>query len=186
MTAPALDFTQSAALAALRTGFLLPILPSGVEVVLGQDNRVPPPKGTNFLVMTPLFRARISTNVDTYSDGYPSSPSVKNALQPTKLTVQVDVIGPDSADHAQRIATLWRDEYATDALNAKNVRIQPLYCEDPKQIPWTSGEQQVDQRWEIDLHIQINPTVTLPQDFADKIVTKTIQADQDGQAVLVP
>ena len=177
MTAPAIDFTQSAALVALRTGFLLPILPTGVEVVQAQDNRVPPPKGTNFVVMTPLFRERLSTNVDTYLDGYPSAPSVKNALQPTKLTVQIDVIGSDSPDHAQRIATLWRDEYATDALKAKNVRIQPLYCEDPKQIPWTSGEQQVDQRWEIDLHMQVNATVTVAQEFADKLSATPVEID---------
>jgi hypothetical protein len=36
--------------------------------VQGQDNRVPEPLAANFVIITPILRARISTNVDNYED----------------------------------------------------------------------------------------------------------------------
>jgi hypothetical protein len=48
--------------------FLLSVLPGGVEVVQGQDNLVSEPAGADFVVMTPLSRDRIETNVDTFAD----------------------------------------------------------------------------------------------------------------------
>jgi hypothetical protein len=59
--------TQSAALTALRS-FLVGILAAGVEVMQGQDNRVPEPAARDFVVMTPIMRRRLATNVDSYSD----------------------------------------------------------------------------------------------------------------------
>ena len=52
---------------ALRT-YLLGILPAGVEVFEGQDNRVPEPKTPNFVIMTTIARQRLATNIDTYAD----------------------------------------------------------------------------------------------------------------------
>jgi hypothetical protein len=48
-------------------GFLLSILPAGVEVIQARDNRVPEPVG-DFVAMTVIRRGRLSTNVDTYQD----------------------------------------------------------------------------------------------------------------------
>jgi hypothetical protein len=41
---------------------------TGVEVIQAQQNRVPEPKGSDFIVMTTTFRARLSTNIDGYAD----------------------------------------------------------------------------------------------------------------------
>lgn len=62
-----LSLTESQTLQALRT-FLLTIVPTGTQVIKGQDNRVPEPQGTDFITMTPLMRERLSTNVDEYQD----------------------------------------------------------------------------------------------------------------------
>jgi hypothetical protein len=59
--------TQSNIMKTLRT-FILSVVPSGVAVVDGQDNRVSEPAGSDFVVMTPIRRDRLSTNVDTYVD----------------------------------------------------------------------------------------------------------------------
>lgn len=59
--------TQSNVAAALRS-FLLAVLPDGTEVILAQDNRVPEPAGTEFVVMTPLRFERLRTNVDLSDD----------------------------------------------------------------------------------------------------------------------
>jgi hypothetical protein len=39
-----------------------------VDVVAAQDNRVPEPASPDFIVMTPIRRPRLSTNIDTYAD----------------------------------------------------------------------------------------------------------------------
>lgn len=57
----------SNALAQLGT-FLRSVLPDGVEVILGQQNRVPEPDGTEFVVMTPIRYVRLRTNIDTPVD----------------------------------------------------------------------------------------------------------------------
>lgn len=59
--------TQDDALEVVRT-FFLAVLPAGIEVVLGQDNRVAEPVGPDFVVVTPIRRTRIETNVDAYVD----------------------------------------------------------------------------------------------------------------------
>ena len=64
---PALSLTQSTAQAVFGS-FLQAVLPAGVEIIQGQDNRVPEPRATNFVVMTAMRRDRIETNVDTYAD----------------------------------------------------------------------------------------------------------------------
>lgn len=49
------------------TEFLATILP-GVPAVLGQGNRVAPPNKPDYIVMTPIRRERLETNIDTFSD----------------------------------------------------------------------------------------------------------------------
>lgn len=59
--------TQSNILAMMRA-FLLAVLPSGVEIIAAQPNRVPEPKGKSFVIMSaPNFR-RLTTNLDSYAD----------------------------------------------------------------------------------------------------------------------
>lgn len=221
-----LSLTESQTLAALRS-FLLAILPAGVEVIRGQDNRVPEPQGANFVEMTPTLRDRLSTNVDSYKDAaftgsiagstltitsvgtgsltvgsvllgnnlaantvvtafgtgtggigtYTVSPiqavssqviaaGVKSMLQPAKVTMQLDVHGPASADNAQIITTLFRDEYGVALFAASGYDVTPLYADDPKQVPFVNGEQQVEERWVVGAVLHCNPIVTVPQDFA--------------------
>jgi hypothetical protein len=50
---------------ALRS-FLESVLPDGVDVIVGQQNRVPEPSAGSFVTMTPLRRRRIATNLDAF------------------------------------------------------------------------------------------------------------------------
>ncbi|HEV7214157.1 MAG TPA: hypothetical protein VGP33_03455 [Chloroflexota bacterium] len=59
--------TEYQTLVALRT-FLTAILPAGVAVIRAEQSRVPEPSGTDFVVMTPTHRERLSTNVASYED----------------------------------------------------------------------------------------------------------------------
>lgn len=234
-----LSLTEVQIFTALRS-FLLSIMPAGMEIVKAQDNRVPEPAGTNFITMTPLFRERLETNVDTYSDvaftgsiagntltvtniglgtiavgsqlmgnnlasntvvtalgtgtggvgtytvmpaqtlaSQTISAGVERLLQPIKFTAQLDVHGPNSADNAQIITTLFRDDYGVNAFAASGFDVTPLYANDPHQMPFVNGEQQVEERYVVDVVMQCNPVVTVPQQFADDLqyTVKNIPAD---------
>jgi hypothetical protein len=232
-----LSLSQSQTLTALRS-FLLGVLPAGIEVIQGQDNRVAEPAGTDFVEMTPLFRERIETNTDTYSDAAftgsisgstltvsavsvgtivvgnyllgnniaagttitasgtgiggigtytVSTPQtvasqimasgVKNVLSPVKVTVQLDVHGPNSGDNAQIIASLFFDEYASTAFAASGFDVSPLYCSEPHQVPFMNGEQQFEERWVMDTMMQCNPILTVPQQFAGQLIAELVEVD---------
>lgn len=171
-----LSLTESQTLTALRT-FLTGLLPAGVEVVRGQTNRVPEPAGADFVVMTPILRQRLATNTDTYTDTYPGTTQTAAALTPMRVTVQLDVHGPASADNAQMIVALFRDDYAVQALAASGFDVAPMYCDDGKQIPYLNAEQQVEYRWSIDAVLQCNPVVTVPQQFAGSLDITLVEVD---------
>lgn len=88
------------------------------------------------------------------------------ALQPTEITVQLDVHGPNSGDNAQIISTLFRDEFGVESFDSSGFNIEPLYSEDPRQLPFQNAEQQWEQRWTIDVVMQANPIVTFGQEFS--------------------
>jgi len=169
------SITEDNVLATLRT-FLLSIVAAGVEVVNGQDNRVPEPLGDDFLVMTPLGQSRLSTNGETYTDPG-TNPGTRNFERATKSTIQIDIHGPNSADNAAMIETLYRSEYAVDSFKASGLDIQPLYCDDARQMPFNNGENQYEQRWIITAVIQYNPVTAVPQDFADALSVNIISVD---------
>lgn len=219
--------------------FLLGILPTGVEVIEGQPNRVPEPAVPDFVVMTCIRRPRLTTSIDNYLDtlfqgsiagtvmtatevsygkiavgaqvfgiGIASNTfvtgdlgggggagdyavgvaqdigpivlaaGVVNVMQETEIRYQLDVHGPASADNAQIITTLFRDNYGVDAFLASGMPVTPLYTEDPIQIPFRNENQQIETRWVVEAAIQADQTVLLiPQQFFDKVTIRLIEAD---------
>lgn len=96
--------------------------------------------------------------------------------QPTKVTIQLDVHGPLSADNAQVISTLFRDAYATTFFAASGV--SPFYADDPKQMPFRNEQDVVENRWVVDAVMQANQTISdLPQQFADQLEVGVIEVD---------
>jgi hypothetical protein len=85
--------------------------------------------------------------------------------QSTEVVTQLDVHGPNSADNTQIISTLFRDGYAVHQMKGSGV--SPLYCDEPRQAPFFDGEQQYEQRWIVDVHMQIDPSISVPIEFAD-------------------
>lgn len=163
----AISLTESDVFTALRT-FLVGILPTGIEIVQGQDNGVGEPQGPDFVEMTMIALHRLDTNVDTYTDPG-TNPGTRDSKVSWEARVQLDIHGPNSADNSTIIATLLRDEYACIQFATVNTEIQPLYCEEPKQMPFINGENQFEQRWIIDAAIQYNPITQTPQDFASTV-----------------
>lgn len=233
-----ISITQDQALASIRS-FLLAELPSGIEVFVYDGNRVPEPKGSGFVVMTPRNRTRIRTNVDANLDiafqgsisgtalsvesitigtivlgsqlfgaGVTTGTKItafvsgteggvgvytvsisqtvastvmasgqRTLEQGTQLTVQLDVHGADSADNAQILSTLLRDSYAVSAFIALGDIVVPLHADDPLQMPFINLEDQYEYRWVVTALFQINPVVTIPQQYAGAVDVGLINVD---------
>lgn len=166
--------TESNVLAVLRT-FIMSVLPSAVEVVRGQDNRVPEPQSLDFVVMTPIRRERLETNVDTSTDILAGQVAY---MQPTRIVVQLDVHGPGSAENAQIVSTMFRDGYAVDQFAASGFDVAPLHADDPRQMTFVNGEDQYETRWVVEAAVQANQVVTsAPQQFADVVSATLVDVD---------
>ena len=162
----------------LRT-FLLGLITT--DIIQGLPNRAAMPAGA-FISMTSLFQTRLSTNVKGYSDTYTTVQGVKvyngtkSVTQATEWTVQLDCYGESSQEWANIITTLFRDEYAAEAMAPK---LQPLYADDPKQMPIVNGEQQYEQRWVITAKLQYNPVTVINQQFFDTAVVGIHDVDHE-------
>jgi hypothetical protein len=99
----------------------------------------------------------------------------KTLLQKFEMTIQADVHGPLSGDNAIRLSTLWRDQFGVDAF--EGTPIAPLYTSDPKQMPFYNAAQQFEERYVVDLCMEIDLSVTVSQQFADQLVTKLWPVD---------
>lgn len=174
------SLTETGVLTALRA-LLLAVLPAAVEVVRGQQNRVTEPDADDFVVMTPILRERISTNVDSYQD-LPGA-GVRASLQATRVTVQLDVHGPASAENAQVASTLLRGSFACEFMAASGFDVQPLFASDPRQAPFVNGEAQVEERWTVDAVLQANIVVGTPQQFAGTLTSTLAPADPGALAL---
>jgi hypothetical protein len=102
-------------------------------------------------------------------------------LQKAEWLVQVDIHGDpttgNAANNAGILATSFRDYYATGFFDDLDVGVSPLYSEDPRLVPFSDAEQQVEERWVVELHLQVNLTVVVPQQFADALVVDVISVD---------
>ena len=167
MTSPTV--TQSQVQAALRS-FLLTVLPTGWEVVEGQDSRVPEPSNPRFVIMTVIGRTRLETNGYAYAppSGSATQQGTETVTQAFQVTFQLDFhsanVG-DSSDACVMVSTLFRDDRAYQAFAASGLPVSPLYADDPKQVPFVNAEQQFETRWLLDAVLQVNAGVVWAQDF---------------------
>lgn len=164
------SLTDEAALTALRA-FLLSVLPAGVEVVQGQDNRVPEPRGPDHVVMTPSRREQLAQTTHAYD----ATTGTEAVARSTGLHFQLDTYGPNATDNVQVIATLFRDAYG--ARFFKPLGLAPLYCDDGQQMPLVNGEFQFEQRWMMRGVLQANVAVAVPAQFAGNLITTLSEAD---------
>ena len=97
-------------------------------------------------------------------------------LAQTEMSIQIDVHGPESGNNVHVIETLFRSEYAVDVMNAFGVSVVPMFCSDSRQAPFVNDQEQVEYRWTLDAHVQINSTVRTPQQFLTEVEVAVIEA----------
>jgi len=167
-----LSISQTAIFTALKAWLETVVDPSSVEVIRGQDNLVPMPKG-EFILMTQKGMDRISTPVEGYTDpGAGGGTGTMDIMAPTQFDISLDFYGANSADTAAMVQALFRNAYG-DIGFPDSGGIKPLYAETPIQIPLVDGEQNYTQRWRVVASLQYNPVIKPAQQFAD-VVTPTI------------
>jgi hypothetical protein len=165
------EITEDTLITALRA-FLVGLNLTGVDpadVIQGQLNRVPEPKAPDFIIMTPTYRRRIATNVETWAiapEPAPPPDSIR-MVRDTEVTVQLDIHGPSGADNAQVIATIWRSDLGCRLIDADI--FQPLYATDGHQMPFINAEKQFEYRWVMSVVLQANVAVSTGAQFADTV-----------------
>ena len=101
-------------------------------------------------------------------------------LQSGEAVIQLDVHGPNGADNATKVSTLLRDDYGVAAFAALNPRVVPLYADDPRQMPFINENQQYEDRWIVEVHLQVNAVVSgIPQEFADVYSVDVISVEAE-------
>lgn len=125
----------------------------------------------------------VSVNADgtgTYAVSVPQSlpkgtlySGTRTDLVGTEWTVQLDVHGPNGADNANVLDTLFRSEVGTDFLEPLGV--SPLHIDSRGLQPFVNGESEVEWRWVLEAHVQVNVAVTTPQQFFDEAVVHTVE-----------
>lgn len=257
------NVTGSNTFRSLRT-FLVSILPATgsdgrpLDVLQAQQNRIPEPRGAEFVIMTEIRRQRISTNRDEESDtlffgstsgtvltvlnvtggigefiigvtpigwhGYgtieigavltgedvisgtrivaqltgtpggvgtytitpsqtlanrPLSTGALEIAQATQVAIQLDIHGPSSADNAQTISTLLRDQYGVQSFADQdpNYGVAPLYADDPVQRPFLNDSQQWETRWVVEALLEVHPVIAVSQQYADVVSVQLISVE---------
>lgn len=110
------------------------------------------------------------------------SAGVTRVQQASKATIQLDFHSADSssADLAQTVTTLMRDEYATNqfANQSPSYDVTPLYASDARQMPFTNDQNQVENRWVVEAVLQANAVVKVPQQFSDAVAVDVISVEE--------
>ncbi|WP_025827524.1 phage neck terminator protein [Acetobacter okinawensis] len=160
--------TESEIYKAVRS-WLITILPSGMAVVQGQQNRNASPRDP-FAVMVIIGRERIATNGWTY-DGE----ATRTLTEQVQVTMQINLFGPASSNQMQVVTALWRDMQAVDFFRSLGVPIAPLTTSTTRQLGFETGERQYDDLWTVDLTMQVTLTTHLPQQFATSIPINLVE-----------
>jgi hypothetical protein len=98
-------------------------------------------------------------------------------LVPREVTIQVDIHGPASSENAVLTEGLFRSGWGLASFKESGFDIAPLYCSEPRQMEFHNAEQQIDKRWSIDCTMQVNPVISIPQQFADAAEVILIEVD---------
>ena len=165
-----IDITADAIMTALRA-FLMHVLPTGTQVVAGQQNHVPLPQG-RVVVITPLMQVAMDVPVTVYDRNKGSA----GKQQAKDWRVQLDIYGDNAADAAAMLQTVFRTDYAFDWM-ADGYAIRPLYAEDPRNMAFVNDAMNYEARWMLEVHLQANPITALPQQFAQSLHVGLVEVD---------
>lgn len=163
--------SQHNVLTALRT-WLAAVLPAGTDIITAEINRVPEPKNKNFVVMTPLRRPRLRTNVDTDVDMVMTGSiaattmniSAVDATTPGQIEVGSRIFGTGVADNT--IVTAFQSG-ATGGVG--NYTVTPSQTVSSRTL--SAGAQTLEQGTRMDIQLDFHSDDTSAGDMAQTVST---------------
>lgn len=154
---------EDAVLTAVRAFLIQYVIPAHGEVITSNDDRVAPPK-VPYIVMNPISKPRISTNLDSYETSIIGTATVatQTIVKPTKFAIQLDCVDKDgdATNWVDTLSAIWFSELGAQFFAPYG--IAPLYNEDPKFAPWVNSENQWENRWIVNTYLQFNPALVIP------------------------
>lgn len=128
----------------------------GDQVIRGYSNNAPLPNPP-FILMNIIHEQALSTNAYDYS----IDEGNVEVMQSLEIQMQLDFYGETSGEISRKFCTLWRDFHACERLE----RCQPLYCDEPKYLPFTNEASEYEERYMVTAYLTYNPVITHEQDF---------------------
>lgn len=131
-------------------------------VIQGLQNNSPLPE--NCIVMTLLpYTQDLDQSQYINENG-------ESTIQTSKLyMMQLDFYGDMAFDRVTKCATMWRSQYTTNKLQA----IQPLYANNPRNMPFVNEQDQYEKRFLLEIALQYNPYYTYAEQ-SDTVVSVDI------------
>ena len=74
-------------------------------------------------------------------------------------------------------ATVLRDYRGVDLFAAAGAGVAPLYTDDPRQTAFENAEDQFEERWSLDVHLQADIAVIVTQQYAAALSVTAIPVD---------
>jgi hypothetical protein len=113
----------------------------------------------------------LQVDLSVPSTDYQPDDGTATVYGPSRIDIQIDFYGAQAGEFCKTVKTAFRSHWGFAHFPAG---IKPLYTSDGMQSPLTTGEQQYESRWTLTASMQYNPTVTVPQDFADDLGVASI------------
>lgn len=139
-----------------------------------QNTSILPPLTESYAVFTSINASRRGTNIENYTPADNSLILEKSNM----IDYQIDIVATD-ADTARNnisaLETVARSAAGVDFFNNYNINL--LYAEDAKVIETISKTDNYVNRYMIILHLEEINTVTVSQEYFDKVNVNTVLAD---------
>lgn len=148
--------------------FLVNFVPG--DIVRAQTNRVPMPKPP-CAILTELLTKDYTVPYETYDLN--EDVEEINILCKTRVDVQIDFYGEESGDYCRAVMNTFRSGWAWSRFPEN---IKPLSTSNGIQSPLITGEHQYGSRWTLTVSLQVNTSVTVPEEFSNEITISTIEA----------
>ena len=141
---------------------------TSASIIRGNNNRTAMPDAP-FVALTELRTTALNKPIEFYYDYY----GVIN--EHNRIDVRIDFYGWELSDVARSVHTSFRTIWAVDKFPKG---IVPLMCSEPRKVPIINAEDQYEQRWYMEMSLQYNPYINVPQESFNKLgYVKAIPSD---------
>lgn len=135
------------------------------NIFAGYGNRVELPQSNNYIVFTVLNPVRTGTPL-IINESTPENGKI-TSYQDFRLEIQIDFYGDFAFDRANDIINISRTDFLCSFFEPYN--IQPIACEDARNMTGISGEDEYVERWMVSLEIDYRDAVSVSQEVFNTV-----------------